>query len=140
MLLPPPVLLQEHDLILIAVLLILGGAMLGAILHAAHRASLTTPKIERRNWLALLGFAILAIGLTHPGANSGYISPADQIVLRPAPATKLTIDTSDCGPRAPGHTDQLIFTIESRADADPVVTGCTRIAKQQYVVNSQKGK
>lgn len=139
---PPPVAIEEHTLLIIVVLMILGGMMLGAILYAVHCAGLRTPRIERTSWLTLLGFAIILIALTRPGSNAGYVSPADRVVLQPVPTptrptTRLTIDTTtDCGPRADGHTDQIVFTIESRADANPVVTGCTRIAERSFAIKT----
>lgn len=139
MMTPPPVLLAEHTLLLISVLLLLGGGFIGAILWACHRAEAQIPAGDQRAWKYLLITAVLLVALTRPGTD--YVSPADRITLRPAPpAPTLRQALAACPPHTEGMTAQIVFTIESRADADPVVTGCTRIAEQQYITQSTKGR
>ncbi|HJT63117.1 MAG TPA: hypothetical protein VJ797_15715 [Burkholderiales bacterium] len=38
-----------------------------------------------------------------------------------------------CPPPAPGMTDTIVLVVESRADAEPLVTGCSRIAERRHI-------
>lgn len=126
----PPVVLEEHTLLLIVVLMLLAGAMIGAICQCIHGVESRLPAHERKPWFAWAGVFILLVLAVRPQPDL----PVGRTVQAPTPADKLTVHLTDCPPGS-GLTNQYIFTVESRADADPVVTGCTRIAERQYLVN-----
>lgn len=77
--------------------------------------------------------ALLAITalMTEPAPYT--LKPIEQ-PLAVGPVSKFSREIAEhCGEREPGDTSQIIFTIESESDTQPIVTGCSRVAGRQYM-------
>lgn len=132
----PPAVIDEHTLILICVLMLMGGAFVAAIFIVSQKdldRSLETPK----PWICWLGVVALFFFLTRPGPEPAYISAADRVMIQhnlPRSAQHILINLNDCPGPGQGMTDQVLLLIRSRADAKPVVAGCSRIAERAYLL------
>lgn len=135
----PPAVMSEFNLVLIVVLMVIGGGVLGWILCIIHAAHKHIPEEERTPWMVFFGLLTLCLVITTPADIQPQLSPADKMLAaRTTPPLTIHQLLDQCPPEAPGLTAEVIFTVESRADAEPAVTGCTRIAEQQYLVKGKR--
>lgn len=139
----------DNTLIIIAILMLLGGAFIGIILYAQHSRGpldhLPTREDYKSNWPLGIAFAVSLIALytwsderdrnlqariaeqhrTQAAVAAGYLPPD---------RARLTVDLNDCPPRTDGMTDQVLMAIATQADGQHTITGCSRIAQRQYTV------
>jgi len=125
----------EPTLIAIIALITLGSAFLVVMCYAIDRAHCSMRETERLHWMALIGVIVICALMFTGSKPDPFITALDRALITepPQPRRLFTINLADCPPQTDGTTDQLIMTISSRSDTAPEVTGCTRIAKRQYL-------
>lgn len=142
--------LTDNTLIIIAVLMLLGGALIGIVLWLTWCARtpldhLPTRDHYKSHWpmgIALV-FTLSALyawtgerdrnlqaridnqARVQALVASGYFHPD---------RARLTVNLNDCPPRTDGMTDQVLMAIATQADGQHTITGCSRIAQRKYVV------
>ncbi len=130
---------SEFHFMVVFMTAVITGGFLGWVLHAIHQAHKHLPESERRPWIVFLGLLALCVVVTTPTDTPVRLSPADKMLAaRTTPPLTINQALSQCPPDGPGMTRQVIFTVETESDLHPRVTGCTRIAEQQYVIGSRR--
>ena len=111
----PPV--TDHTLAVIALLIVIGGAVVGAILAlSGHTRS--------SNWLYAGSFALLTLALL------GILDDRDQRIAA-AEQGRIVLNLNDhCPPRTDGLSDLVVMTLSTQADHGPELTSCARIAER----------
>lgn len=133
----PPAVIEEHTLILICFLMLLGGAFIAGIVLISRKDKLDQDLETPKPWILWLAIAALFIFLTRPTYETPYISAADKVMIQaglPRSAQHILVDLNDCPKPRIGMTDQVLVLIRSRADDKPTVSGCSRIAERPYIV------
>jgi hypothetical protein len=126
-----------YDVILYVLLLALAIAVIAAMFAGAMALKQENPF----SWPVIVGLAMIGFLITRPVEyQPGPLDRAIAASLAPAPKPRTLQQAiqEDCPPAAPGHTAQIIFTVETESDTQPRVTGCSRIAEQQYIVGARK--
>ena len=129
----------EPTLTVIILLMIVGGAFLGVMIHCIWTAPKEGP--NKPAWalgiLFVAGFFALDIWNEHRGEAvvRAQIAEQDRIHAGYLPRDRAEIKANindHCGPRTDLQTHQIVMTITTESDLQPEVTGCTRIAHRQY--------
>ena len=135
----PPAVMSEFHLILIVFLMLLGGLLIGWILHATHCAEKHLPENQRKPWFIFAAVIALIVLMKADVNVPVRLTPAEKMLAaRTTPPMTWQQALDQCPPPGPGLTSQIIFTIETESDTQPRVTGCSRIAEQQYIVGARK--
>lgn len=137
-----PAVLTSPQIIIIVALTAISLICIGAMIYAIRQAGSMVRPVERGPLLLIAG-AVAAIGiLMIDNRVDPYIAPLDRALITTPPAQitpiRLTVDITDaCPPENEGMTTEIIMTIETRSDLEPLVTGCNRIAERSFVVNAE---
>jgi len=121
----------EPTLIVIVLLMLVGGMFFGVMAHCIWTAPKQGP--DAISWT--LGIVFVAGFLALDIWNDHRAEVLDTALITEAIAAdqQITLRLDDCGPPADGLTDQIVMTIEAKADRAPRITGCHRIAHRQYI-------
>jgi hypothetical protein len=129
----------EPTLIVIILLMAVGGAFLGVMIHCVWTAPKDGPNAPC--WALgiafVVGFLALDIWNDHRADTiiRAQIAEQDRIHAGYLPRDRAQLQADinkHCGPRTDGMTEQLVMTITTASDLQPEVTGCTRIEHRQY--------
>ena len=130
---------SEFQFMVVFTTAVIAGGFLGWVLHAIHQAHKHLPEGERRPWVVFFGLLTLCLVVTTDARAPVQLSPADKMLAaRTTPPLTIHQALDQCPPEGPGMTRQVIFTVETESDLHPRITGCVRIAEQQYLVKDKR--
>lgn len=137
-----PAALTSPQIAIMIVLAVISLVCIGAMAYAIRTTSHSFQPQERRQ-LLMIAAVVAGIGyMLIDNRADPYIAPLDRALITTPPEQitpiTLTVDIATaCPPQDEGMTSQIIMTIETRSDLEPLVTGCNRIADRAYVVNAE---
>ncbi len=138
-----PAAIATPPVLFVIVLAVFGLICIAAMFYAIRETRSRFAPAERTQYLMIAG-TLLAVGiLLIDNRVDPYIAPVDRALITtpPEPPITLTVDLADtCPPQHEGMTSQVIMTIETRSDLQPLVTGCVRTAERSFVIKAEAGQ
>lgn len=141
--------MTETAIAIWSILILLGGGVIGIILHLIHSAdprsrpmAVPNKSTDRSAWGAGILAAIALFALwTWTDAGDRRALRADAApanAYKPKPKPRQIVSLKDCPPPSPGMTDLVVMVIKSQADMKPIVARCSRIAERAFILKSRK--